>query len=760
MSSLLPNGKQRFVDNNGRPLIGGRVYYYIPNTSTPKDTWQDESMTVLNTNPIVLDARGECTAWGYGSYRQVVRDVIGNLIWDKIVTDFTQKIDAAVDGVLSDLLAPAGAGKVGFSHDQTYPDGTLGQAADRFVDVKDAPFLGKGLGESTKAEDRIAVQAALDYAASKGLKCLISDGIWDINNLNCPNNTWLELSSDAWIKPTDHSASGSIVSNVTVEPKARENILIVNPQIDGSLLDYTGLGQDNGIGFATGVKHIRIYGGHIKGFIANLARGPGGKGVGFEEGVEDVIVDGTTIEDCTYPTFVSPTLGDPAKYVRNIQFTNLVINRCACVGWALTDWGTETIPTADPNMFSAMWSDIQASSVGHFPDWARTTGRIQKTGAFVAHGASNITLKNVKIWNPIGYPSATYPAGGTQFPNGYPGIGESYIGAGLSGPIGAVFQGWGRNLNIEIEYQGDCDSIIDYSFPRPHGVQAFASSIKPVSAFDNDIRIISRGSSGRVVRSGYIQNSGTLVAGGSTSVVLAATASLNDGEYAGQTLTITGGTGSGQSRRIIQYIGSSQTATVDSAFSPAPDATSTYTATGSTTAVEDLQVNGLMTIHPDTPSLSVVDPSMRFPSTFVLDTRNPTGVKLEGPLTDIFSRANSFGGGSTTRSGTWTPTIVNGVNVTASTAFLCNFTRVDNVIMFAGRLDINPTAAGTAASLQITVPIPVPFSSSTQAAGVLSDVRGDSGPIFGDITTQRLVFQFLPSATGNRLFSFSGSYRF
>lgn len=103
MSSLLPNGKQHFDDNNGRPLVGGRVYYYIPNTSTPKDTWQDEAMTILNTNPIILDARGECTAWGIGRYRQVVRDQLGNLIWDKIVVDFT--------GLLAD---PDGAQYIGF----------------------------------------------------------------------------------------------------------------------------------------------------------------------------------------------------------------------------------------------------------------------------------------------------------------------------------------------------------------------------------------------------------------------------------------------------------------------------------------------------------------------------------------------------------------------------------------------------------------------------------------------------------------------
>src|SRR6478752_2157192 len=106
MSSLLPNGKQHFDDNNGRPLVGGRVYYYIPNTSTPKNTWQDEAMTILNTNPIILDARGECTAWGDGAYRQVLRDSLGNLIWDKLVTDVTKRI--------SELSEPGGSGLIGF----------------------------------------------------------------------------------------------------------------------------------------------------------------------------------------------------------------------------------------------------------------------------------------------------------------------------------------------------------------------------------------------------------------------------------------------------------------------------------------------------------------------------------------------------------------------------------------------------------------------------------------------------------------------
>jgi len=81
--SLLPNAKQQFFDANGIPLASGKVYYYIPYTTTPKNTYQDLNLTILNTNPIVLDAAGECIAWGAGIYRQQVYDVNGNLIWDQ-----------------------------------------------------------------------------------------------------------------------------------------------------------------------------------------------------------------------------------------------------------------------------------------------------------------------------------------------------------------------------------------------------------------------------------------------------------------------------------------------------------------------------------------------------------------------------------------------------------------------------------------------------------------------------------------------------
>lgn len=87
-ATLLPNGRQTFVDANGVPISGGRVYFYIPNTLTPKTTWQDPAGLVPNTNPVVLDSAGRATIYGTGAYRQILKDQAGNLVWDKLTQGY------------------------------------------------------------------------------------------------------------------------------------------------------------------------------------------------------------------------------------------------------------------------------------------------------------------------------------------------------------------------------------------------------------------------------------------------------------------------------------------------------------------------------------------------------------------------------------------------------------------------------------------------------------------------------------------------
>lgn len=87
-ASLLPNGEQTFLDANGQPLAAGKVYFYVPNTLTPKATWSNSGETVTNANPVPLDSAGRAIIYGAGAYRQIVKDVFGNTIWDQLTQGF------------------------------------------------------------------------------------------------------------------------------------------------------------------------------------------------------------------------------------------------------------------------------------------------------------------------------------------------------------------------------------------------------------------------------------------------------------------------------------------------------------------------------------------------------------------------------------------------------------------------------------------------------------------------------------------------
>jgi len=85
-ASILPPAKTTYLDKNGKPLAFGTVDFYIPGTTTPKTTWKDAGQTIPNTNPVVLDDAGRSIVLGDGSYRQIVRDKNGNLVWDQITS--------------------------------------------------------------------------------------------------------------------------------------------------------------------------------------------------------------------------------------------------------------------------------------------------------------------------------------------------------------------------------------------------------------------------------------------------------------------------------------------------------------------------------------------------------------------------------------------------------------------------------------------------------------------------------------------------
>ena len=90
MSVLAPQPKAQFFDANGTPLVGGKVYTYAAGTSTPLDTYTDASAATPNTNPVILDSRGECNLWfsTASSYKVVLETSTNVLQWtvDNIAT--------------------------------------------------------------------------------------------------------------------------------------------------------------------------------------------------------------------------------------------------------------------------------------------------------------------------------------------------------------------------------------------------------------------------------------------------------------------------------------------------------------------------------------------------------------------------------------------------------------------------------------------------------------------------------------------------
>lgn len=171
---LTPSPKIQFFDANGNPLAGGKLYTYASGTSTPLATYTDYTGLTANTNPIILDSRGECNLWLSGAlYTLTLKTATDVLIW-------------SVDGVNGSFTAanisytPAGAGAV-----TTTVQAKLRQT----VSVQDFGAVGNGT-----TDDTAAIQAAINALSASGVggTLLLPAGAYKITqnlSITWPNST-------------------------------------------------------------------------------------------------------------------------------------------------------------------------------------------------------------------------------------------------------------------------------------------------------------------------------------------------------------------------------------------------------------------------------------------------------------------------------------------------------------------------------------------------------------------------------------------
>ena len=82
MAVVTPTAKAQFIDAAGVPLAGGFLYTYEAGTTTPQATYTDSAASTANSNPIVLDSRGEANIWlSSANYKFKLTDANGTEIW-------------------------------------------------------------------------------------------------------------------------------------------------------------------------------------------------------------------------------------------------------------------------------------------------------------------------------------------------------------------------------------------------------------------------------------------------------------------------------------------------------------------------------------------------------------------------------------------------------------------------------------------------------------------------------------------------------
>lgn len=143
MATLSPTPKLQFFDANGVPLVGGKLYTYEAGTTTPLATYTDSSGGSFNTNPIILDARGEANVWlGSSSYKFVLKTSTDVEIWT---------VDN-VESSLGALAQPNGSALVGFIANGSGAVATTVQVKLReFVSTHDFGAVGDAVADDTTA---------------------------------------------------------------------------------------------------------------------------------------------------------------------------------------------------------------------------------------------------------------------------------------------------------------------------------------------------------------------------------------------------------------------------------------------------------------------------------------------------------------------------------------------------------------------------------------------------------------------------------
>jgi len=315
------------LDNNGIPLSGGMVYWYLAGTTTPTIVYSESSGSVANTNPVILNTRGEPVnpIWlpTGSTYKAVLNDSLGNLIR---TIDNISGVNDTTTPVISEWVLYAGAAtyisgtsfSVTGDATATFDNGRRVKATvsgtDRYGTVNGAPVYALGVTTVTLVLD----SGVLDSSLATVYYGFLDPAHPSFDTTGVNTNTKAGIQSQTWVAFTTGGTSGTytLTPNPAITAYAagqRFNVTFNAASAATNTINVSALGA----------KSLKMYdstGNKIaSSFVLNQ--------------ISDIIYDGTDF----VMTAMSPNLGTPTSGVlTNCTGTNLAKAWCNFDGTATT----------------------------------------------------------------------------------------------------------------------------------------------------------------------------------------------------------------------------------------------------------------------------------------------------------------------------------------------------------------------------------------------------------------------------------------
>lgn len=332
-------------------------------------------------------------------------------------------------------------------------------------------------GDGT-GDDRAAIQACWDFAGlhripvhMEGLEYQCASSVFTSSNLTV-------YGGGAVMYITDYPSIGGFVNNARTtsfngmdpyEARKQTNIRIYDLITDGSRLPPPTPGQNHntnlGPSFAWGASNVRVVNCTARNIEPGIGSGTGGGGFGGEQGLSDVQFIGCTAINCFRGVRVAGhngahVNGGALKHAVGVVFRDFTARNCGTAIFVHTI-GDDEDGTSRLDMLDVVFDGVRIENCGHYP-WrefdfgAYPAISPQKSGCIVLAGGHNARFRDVRVKLDTNYTSGTDWKGRT----GYPASGTGYIGAGLSGPVGAIVWGWGRNVTFDgVTLDGQVDAL-------------------------------------------------------------------------------------------------------------------------------------------------------------------------------------------------------------------------------------------------------------------------------------------------------------